>query len=539
MKALEKDRNRRYESASGFAEDVENYLLNEPVAARSPTYGYRVAKAVRRNRVTLSVVALIFAVLSAALVNTLWSNSMLNATVTELWDVIEERALDAAFSGNQEDAEKAIQRLDQRAPQELSETLKGINLLVAGDSEKAIAKLETVAESEPQNLMVQSVLSWAYHNAAMPGKHSEQKVNVHKLLNSRAAPQDDLEKFFVLLGHFLDGSIDQKRENLRSIQSLIERHKYWGIAYALSAEIQHEIAKELKSKADFERAIDNFERAEQLIPGSPLVAKIGLGLLVDYIALVESEGQNITDLTTKARLLAVRFDDLNRIASGAEIAAKFDYLYGSQERADAIVTRLVEASEDHCIVKATEHYAYAKNDERLNKLRKEENIEAKINLAMSLACSNSAPTDLQEIETIVNDLLSQNQEPVFLVLAMDIPCILGDEAMYSRLTSQATSKWKGVNFGWRLSQHVFDFYSGRIEPDQLLAEADPFTGELGVAHYVIGMKCLYEHNVEEAEMHLQKTVEMHGVGQWAYHTAKLLLRKLADEPEFRQRFAHD
>ena len=44
MKALEKDRNRRYESALGFATDLQRYLANEPVLARSPSRGYRPAQ---------------------------------------------------------------------------------------------------------------------------------------------------------------------------------------------------------------------------------------------------------------------------------------------------------------------------------------------------------------------------------------------------------------------------------------------------------------------------------------------------------------
>src|SRR5215472_10460014 len=41
MKALEKDRNRRYESASAFAADVRRYLADEPVLACPPRVGYR------------------------------------------------------------------------------------------------------------------------------------------------------------------------------------------------------------------------------------------------------------------------------------------------------------------------------------------------------------------------------------------------------------------------------------------------------------------------------------------------------------------
>ena len=48
MKCLEKDRARRYESASGLARDVERYLADEPVEACPPGAGYRLRKFARK-----------------------------------------------------------------------------------------------------------------------------------------------------------------------------------------------------------------------------------------------------------------------------------------------------------------------------------------------------------------------------------------------------------------------------------------------------------------------------------------------------------
>jgi serine/threonine protein kinase len=50
MKALEKDRNRRYETANGLALDIQRYLDGEPVLARPPSQLYRLQKLVRRNK---------------------------------------------------------------------------------------------------------------------------------------------------------------------------------------------------------------------------------------------------------------------------------------------------------------------------------------------------------------------------------------------------------------------------------------------------------------------------------------------------------
>src|SRR5262249_35366650 len=51
MKALEKDRSRRYDTATGLAQDIERYLTDQPVEAHQPTRTYRLKKFIRRNKV--------------------------------------------------------------------------------------------------------------------------------------------------------------------------------------------------------------------------------------------------------------------------------------------------------------------------------------------------------------------------------------------------------------------------------------------------------------------------------------------------------
>ncbi len=70
MKALEKDRARRYDSASDLAADIRRHLGNEPVAAGPPTVGYRVSKFVRRNRLSVIAASAVLAVLLAGITGT-------------------------------------------------------------------------------------------------------------------------------------------------------------------------------------------------------------------------------------------------------------------------------------------------------------------------------------------------------------------------------------------------------------------------------------------------------------------------------------
>jgi WD40 repeat protein len=69
MKALEKDRNRRYETANGFAMDVQRYLADEPVQACPPSVGYRFRKFARRHKRAVAMASVVgLAVLLAVVV---------------------------------------------------------------------------------------------------------------------------------------------------------------------------------------------------------------------------------------------------------------------------------------------------------------------------------------------------------------------------------------------------------------------------------------------------------------------------------------
>ena len=65
LKSLEKDRNRRYDTAISFANDVENHLNNEPVSANPPTFTYQCSKFYKRYRGACRVALVIGALLVA------------------------------------------------------------------------------------------------------------------------------------------------------------------------------------------------------------------------------------------------------------------------------------------------------------------------------------------------------------------------------------------------------------------------------------------------------------------------------------------
>ena len=72
MKALEKDRTRRYETANGVAMDVQRHLNHEPVVARPPSRIYRFQKLVRRNQGVFAAIGAVALVLIAGLGTSTW-----------------------------------------------------------------------------------------------------------------------------------------------------------------------------------------------------------------------------------------------------------------------------------------------------------------------------------------------------------------------------------------------------------------------------------------------------------------------------------
>src|SRR5438046_4324944 len=72
MKTLEKDRNRRYETAKDFAIDVQRYLADEPVQACPPSSAYRLRKFVRRNKGPVLAAFLVALALVGGIIGTTW-----------------------------------------------------------------------------------------------------------------------------------------------------------------------------------------------------------------------------------------------------------------------------------------------------------------------------------------------------------------------------------------------------------------------------------------------------------------------------------
>ena len=88
MKALEKDRTRRYDTPNSMAADIRRFLRDEPVLAGPPSTVYRLRKFTKRNRVPLAFAATVFLAFTVALVESNRQRAKLGTARDELELVI-------------------------------------------------------------------------------------------------------------------------------------------------------------------------------------------------------------------------------------------------------------------------------------------------------------------------------------------------------------------------------------------------------------------------------------------------------------------
>jgi serine/threonine protein kinase/tetratricopeptide (TPR) repeat protein len=81
MKCLEKQRDRRYETANGLARDIQRYLADEPVEARPPSVRYRLGKVLRRHKGPVLAASLLLLALVGGIIGTTWG--LLNAEAAQ------------------------------------------------------------------------------------------------------------------------------------------------------------------------------------------------------------------------------------------------------------------------------------------------------------------------------------------------------------------------------------------------------------------------------------------------------------------------
>ncbi|MGB4707512.1 MAG: tetratricopeptide repeat protein [Fuerstiella sp.] len=158
MKALEKDRGRRYESANGLAEDIQRHLCDEPVSASPPSVRYRMQKFVKRNRAGVIAVGTLAAAMLLGIVGT---------TYGMLWAIDEKQQAEnrlVQIGKSNEILGSIFENLD---PEVLVDKDSRLRLALVDNLKLAVEQLDGESIGDPEMVAkLQLTVGWSLYRLA-------------------------------------------------------------------------------------------------------------------------------------------------------------------------------------------------------------------------------------------------------------------------------------------------------------------------------------------------------------------------------------
>jgi serine/threonine protein kinase len=315
MKCLEKDRNRRYDTANGLAQDVRRYLVDEPVYACPPSARYRLGKFARRNKAVVKMASLaVVALISFGVAGVLaYRNHLAEgrrradqaAQRQRLLAVQQQNALEkaliAAMSGDFDGAEKAIDEAEvSKASAGQVRMLRGQVAFHRGDMEPAIAHLEQAVkllpEGEPGAVAARALL-WLANSGALHGAKLEAGYRQLESL-SPITPEDYLFKGLVEVSFtFSHGT------GLQDLDEALRQLPDSSVVRVIRAEARANRAMDSGDLRDAELALEDAQVARAMLPGNPLALARSVYAQIVAAGIYEDLG---------------RTDDRNHMLAGAQ-----------------------------------------------------------------------------------------------------------------------------------------------------------------------------------------------------------------------------
>jgi len=223
LKCLEKDRTRRYATASALADDVGRYLMDQPVLATPPSTGYKLRKFVRRNRTAVLAGATIAAVLVLGIIGT---------TLGLVWAVRAERTAVVRLEESQRSAAKAtavssflremLSSVDPAKALGQEVTIRQALDQAAAKIESGSLKDQAEIEADLRSTIGMTYLALGHYAQAEP--HLRSSLDIRKRLHGETHPSvaealDNLSVLFRSQGRYAEGE-SLAREELAILRRL-------------------------------------------------------------------------------------------------------------------------------------------------------------------------------------------------------------------------------------------------------------------------------------------------------------------------------
>jgi serine/threonine protein kinase len=526
MKALEKDRTRRYETASALAADVQRYLHDEPVSACPPSAWYRFRKLAQRNKPAFAVAsfgALALVAIVAAGAITFRSEQQRLADrqahqerlLAEQRQNALERALTAALSGDFAGASKATNEAERLGalPGEVH-FLRGQVAFHRGDVFGARDHLEEALKAAPDNVAVRAVLALACYHSGRFGRFEQ-------LARELDTMTPDTPEDFLFKGH-VEAIIRPERAQRTLAEALRRRDSF--VARSVCAEARGHVALFTDEPSVAEMAVEDAQMAKRLLPGNPFALARSVHAHLIAAGVFEAAGQPgrcqaaLGQAGRDARALEP-FTDVR-----PALVARFRYYYVGDEEAALAVSR--RATEFRLALMLYRRGEYEQALAAIDRARARGHALTRVQRGFILA---ELPDGPRRATVAFEDATAEDEPSYHRLFAPSILLLLG------RRTDAVQAAWKlrsdpTVVPPWDRDwyQHRLDYLCDRITDDQLLRAAGACRPKLCEAQFQIGLWHLADGDRAGAREHFRKCDESRVFIYWEYEWARAWLQRLEE-----------
>jgi serine/threonine protein kinase/Flp pilus assembly protein TadD len=356
MKALEKDRARRYETASGFVADIQRFLQDEPVLACPPSAAYKFRKLLRRNKRMLATAAGISAMIAIASSLGILAHQRglreeearrLAAIAVQKRIESEEEKLRAELdalveealrlgSGQQPNFEEAVKNFTQvlqHRPDDAAVYLyRGSAYYQWGKHDLAIKDLEEALDLQPEN---NPAAHWLIALAAQGTDHEKSRRH------ERLAKESDPESVQGLVVQARALQHDERAIDL--ISQAIDRDPFDALLYFYRGDIYYNLTITTDRPRYYEPAVSDLEMALLGRPGDTRILATLCGALLHGTNRAASTRESLT----RAKELASRLIEIDpQNAAAWWLRGKAERNLGEPRKAIGDLTQAIKLQPD-------------------------------------------------------------------------------------------------------------------------------------------------------------------------------------------------
>jgi tetratricopeptide (TPR) repeat protein len=535
LKALEKDRSRRYETASAFAADVQCYLNDEPVQACPPSALYRFRKFARRNKVAFAMASVVVMALTAVGVAAVFAYRHQAAEQQRLADqqahaqrlLAEqrqhalERAFVAALSGDFDGVEKAISEAESLGalPGRIH-WLRGQVAFHQGDVEAARQHLEQAVRLMPQSVAARAMLAVAYY-------HSGQNVRYNQLAReldtmTPRCPEDFLFK----------GQVESFRRPEQALQTLDKagtlRNSVIGWSARLEARYMHALFTDDVRVA--QQALDGARAAKEMLPDNPVVLarSVHAHLVASGVFAARGQPERSQEAREQAGHDAGALEPFSSVPM-AQVAC-FHYFEYVDDTENALAVSALGA-EFRLATILYRRGAYDQALDAADRAAARGSALARVERGFILA---ELPDGRRRAWAAFEAIAAADELGDLRLYAPMIPQLLGRKADAEQASRKIRDGPADLMPRWYRGwyDHYLKYQCGLSPEGELLRAAGSCRPKLCEAHFLIGLRHLSEGDRDGAGEHFQKCADTRVFIYWDYMWARAYLARMEKEPRW-------